>query len=723
MGLELAGKNFGGYRVGDVLDASPHGTLFAAEHASSGDKVALKVYATDLSRDKNAASRLVTDVQKAAAVLHPNLAVVREVGTAEVKNKRHLFVAMERLQGESLKSVLAKRKGQPLPLRQVLHIVSEVGAALHAIHRGSNVHRQLHSGAVFIAPSEGESSDEKVVVLDLGAALVPASEDKKGSKGGRVADDLRALAQLAYEALGGSGDAMQGTGQAVLPLRMINRAVPARIDAVLRSVMSDALGGTDKGARYDSAAAFVAALLGTGEAHPSFGSWSEDGRTLPRPRGNRATLMWAAAAAVLGGLGVGYLLFANDPNPPSGQLGTGGNIMHPVAATAGDAGAAGGDGSVDAAAARPPGPGHWPARLGSAVPPVREADALAGAGQPAATPTNPGSGAAPGAATGAGNGAVSGPGTGPAAGPAAGAKPGGAVPTVGMPPSAAGAAQGGNATPAGANPGAANAAGAAKPAGAPNAPTVGGPQAGTAGKPAAPATGVNPAVGGGVAPTGGTAPKPATPPAAPNTAAKPAGTAPGTTTPGANPAAAPAAKTPTPTNPAAAPTTGTPTAKPVGAQTTTAPTAGATPGTAAGGTAPKPTVAPMGVPAPAKPAGTAPTGTAAPTKPTGAAAGTTPTGPARPAGANAPGAGTVGAGNAGTTAAAATAAKPASAPTGAAPNTTATGGATARPAAAPSGTVSAAKNPETRPSPPVTAPTATKPAVKQEGTGGPKEVK
>ena len=84
MGLELAGKTFGGYRVGDVLDSGPQGVLYAAEHTASGDKVALKIYAADLARDKSLAARVVADAAR-VAVTHPNLAVVREVGTAEYK--------------------------------------------------------------------------------------------------------------------------------------------------------------------------------------------------------------------------------------------------------------------------------------------------------------------------------------------------------------------------------------------------------------------------------------------------------------------------------------------------------------------------------------------------------------------------------------------------------------------------------------------------------------
>ena len=665
MGLEFAGKTFGGYRVGDLLDSGPHGVLHAAEHTSSGDKVAIKIFAADLSRDKNAASRLVSDVQRAVAVTHPNIIAVREVGPAEFKGKRHLFVAMERLQGESLKSLLAKQKGQPLPLRQVLHIVSELGAALDAIHRNNGVHRLLQAGAVFLSPADRESDESRVIVLDLGASLVPTGDDKKAKAGGKPQDDLRALAQLAVDMLTGAESANDGS-QAILPLRLRNRAVPARMDAVLRSALGDSLGSGDKASRYDSAAAFVAALLGTGETQPRFGSWSEDGRTFPAPKKSHGTLLWAGLFAVAGGLALGYHLFTSDPGTPQT-----GNLPANPPTQAADLGAQGpagaglhaADAGGDAGSAQLGGPGHWPQRPGGKIPDVRAADAWpVQSATPVPGPTSPGATANP---------APAGKEASASGAPALPAKP--PVATQASPPSAA---PGAAASPAGAG----SSTPAAKPAAASagSAPTAAAkPTTGSASPAGSAAAAQGPGPAGGAPPA-----KPAASPASPvspPSAAKPVGAA-----STANTATAPAAK---PTAPAA--TGGSPTAQ--GAKP-----AAQTPSGTAGGA--------VGAPAGAKPAAApAATGTAAKPAAAPAATGTA----AKPAAAPA------------ATGTAAAGAKPAAGSVGTAPAAGSTTPRSPSAPALPAGASSAAKTPETRPSSTGGSAPAAKPATSTGGSSGP----
>jgi hypothetical protein len=418
----LTGKTFGGYRIGETLGSSSGAsTVYAAEATTGGDKVALRVFAVDLSKDKNLSSRLVADVQKACAVSHPNLVPVREIGTADFKGKRHLYIAMERLEGESLKSRLAQKgaSSQPLALPRALHIASEVGAALQAIHRANGTHRQVNLGSVFIKRG-GEPDQEKICLLDLGCALVPSDSggDKggKAGKGGKIQDDIRSLAHLVQEMLGG----VATDGQAVLPLRLRNPKVPARLDAVLRSTLGDTLGAPDRSSRFDSIGGLVAALLGTGEIQPTYMAWSEDGRTAPRPRAtvNSGLLLTAGAIAVIIGiLVVGWIYAQDTPAPAAADLAAVQPAPTPAPApsetksgpapapsAAADAGAAAGVGR----------PGAWPPRTG-VIPPLRDGEPATPA--PAAAP--PAGSATPPAV----RAPAPAPATGASAPPAAGAAP------------------------------------------------------------------------------------------------------------------------------------------------------------------------------------------------------------------------------------------------------------------------------------------------------------
>lgn len=396
----LTGKTFGGYRIGESLSqsgSSAASTVYVAEPTAGGDKVVLRVFSVDLSKDKNLSARLVADVQKACAVSHPNLVPVREIGTADYKGKRHLYVATERLEGESLKSRLAQKGASPVELSKALHIASQVGAALQAIHRANGTHRQVGLGSVFI----GRGGDqEKVYLLDLGSALVPADAgggDKggKAGKGGKIQDDIRSLAHLVQELLGGvpSGDGATGA-QAVLPLRLRNPKVPARLDAVLRSALGDTLGAADRSSRFDSVAGFVAALFGTGETQPSYLAWSEDGRTAPRPRASVSpNLLWAAGAiaVIIGILVVAWISTQETPPAAAPDLATAvvtppapaPNSEPKVAPVPSPTPSAVPDAGVHVGR-----PGAWPPRTG-VIPQLRDADPAPpppAAAPPAATP-------------------------------------------------------------------------------------------------------------------------------------------------------------------------------------------------------------------------------------------------------------------------------------------------------------------------------------------------
>ena len=412
MSRDLAGKTAGGFRLGDVLARGGSSTVYAAEPTAGGKPAAVKVLSQDL-RDKNAAAKIVAEVQKATAVKHKNLVPVLEVGTIEHKGKRYLYIAMERLHGESLKARLLTQPGHSLPLHVALQITSDVGGALQAIGRAGGAHRQLTPGAVFLVPpSEDErhadpEAEDQVYLLDLGVALVPTESAKDSPKPGKAqkpADDVRGLAKLVRDMLGGVPDSVVAGQNAVLPLRWRNRKVPARIDAVLRQALSDT---ADKGGRIESVAKLVAELLGVSDALPTLHAFSEDGR-LEMPKPARSwNLAWAAALALIGGGAVGYVMYSQDPTPVPRAAADLAVVAAPDLATGGttDLGAGPVVPTVDAppAVAQDGGtadllPRVWPKRTGPKIPPLREAGPAPSPAAATASPGPPGQTAAPAAA-------------------------------------------------------------------------------------------------------------------------------------------------------------------------------------------------------------------------------------------------------------------------------------------------------------------------------------
>jgi hypothetical protein len=188
----------------------------------------------------------------------------------------------------------------------------------------------------------------------------------------------------------------------VLPLRWQNRRVPARIDAVLRQALSDGA-GSDKSARPGSLAALVAELLGVPDALPSLHSFSEDGRAAMPKQPRSRSLTWAAVLALLGGAGVGYWLYTQEPGPPApaADLGVAADLAHPPS---GDLSQSATPKALVSPSEAPHDLGQadlqprvWPKRRGPRIPELRTADPAAPA--PAAAPAAPAGAAATAKAT------------------------------------------------------------------------------------------------------------------------------------------------------------------------------------------------------------------------------------------------------------------------------------------------------------------------------------
>ena len=106
---------------------------------------------------KRARARFVREARSAAALDHPFICNIYEVGEEEGKS----FISMEYVPGETLKEQLEKG---PLPLQDALAKATEIAEALEAAHRQNIIHRDLKPSNIMITP-EGH-----VKVLDFGLA-------------------------------------------------------------------------------------------------------------------------------------------------------------------------------------------------------------------------------------------------------------------------------------------------------------------------------------------------------------------------------------------------------------------------------------------------------------------------------------------------------------------------------------------------------------------------
>ena len=161
--LGLSGRTLSHFRVGEPLGAGGMGVVYAAEDTGLGRQVALKVPHAALGLDPSGRRRFVQEARSAAALEHPNLCSIHEVGESE---DGLLFLAMPLYRGETLRTRLA-RDGA-LPPDQAIDITRQLARGLAAAHAAGIVHRDLKPANVMILP------DGLVKVLDFGLARAHA---------------------------------------------------------------------------------------------------------------------------------------------------------------------------------------------------------------------------------------------------------------------------------------------------------------------------------------------------------------------------------------------------------------------------------------------------------------------------------------------------------------------------------------------------------------------
>ena len=135
------------------------GVVYEARDERLGRLVAIKRVRA-FSGDATLRDRLVREARTAAAISHPNICQVYELG----EEGEELFVVMELLDGETLAARVARG---PIVVNEALQIALGILAALEAMHSRGIVHRDLKPSNVFLTP-------HGVKLLDFGLARPPA---------------------------------------------------------------------------------------------------------------------------------------------------------------------------------------------------------------------------------------------------------------------------------------------------------------------------------------------------------------------------------------------------------------------------------------------------------------------------------------------------------------------------------------------------------------------
>src|SRR5947209_2786871 len=140
---------FGRYEILDKLGEGAMGVVYRARDASLGRVVALKMLSADLGAEEELHQRFQREAEAIGRLSHPNIVTVYDVGEASGQ----LYMAMELLEGDDLRSLIEKRAAIPLAAR--VRILIQICTGLAYAHSRRVVHRCTKPANILVGPDEG----------------------------------------------------------------------------------------------------------------------------------------------------------------------------------------------------------------------------------------------------------------------------------------------------------------------------------------------------------------------------------------------------------------------------------------------------------------------------------------------------------------------------------------------------------------------------------------
>ena len=327
------GARLGPYEIVSALGAGGMGEVYRARDPRLGRDVAIKVLPGLFSADVDRLHRFEQEARAAAALSHPNILAVLDIGT----DANAPFIVSELLEGETLRE---RVNAGPVAVRKAIQYALAIAHGLTAAHEKGILHRDLKPENVFV------TGDNRIKILDFGLAkltqdpsaagssIVTAPATQPGVVLGTVGymapeqvrglpvdhrADLFALGAILYELLSGrrafSRDTAPETMAAIL------NEDPADLSAAAGAIPPDLVRIVNRclekrpSERFQTASDLAFALQGLSDA-----SGVSKATSAVRPSFRRAWIGWAVAVLLLATLAPLAFRHVRERPPSPGSI-------------------------------------------------------------------------------------------------------------------------------------------------------------------------------------------------------------------------------------------------------------------------------------------------------------------------------------------------------------------------------------------------------------------
>jgi TolB-like protein/Tfp pilus assembly protein PilF/predicted Ser/Thr protein kinase len=186
----MIGDSLAHFRITAKLGEGGMGVVYQARDTRLGRDVAIKVLPAEFVEDAARLRRFRREARLLAAVSHPGIATIYEIG----EHGEQTFLVMELVTGRTLAEAI---RGGGLPPGELLSLARSLTAAVAAAHERGITHRDLKPTNVMLTPDDG------VRVLDFGLAresIAESAPEAETLSGQELTDRGSALGTLPYMA-------------------------------------------------------------------------------------------------------------------------------------------------------------------------------------------------------------------------------------------------------------------------------------------------------------------------------------------------------------------------------------------------------------------------------------------------------------------------------------------------------------------------------------------